>query len=133
MTPAGLGRAYGFDVIDYDRPGPGIAISSGAGGLMAVMDAALCCRWALSVEGMGDSHLDRLFRFAEACAHLGGHAAAFCFYGIDVPSPARTFLAPFGSRCVWLCGNAELGLAECRVSGFPELSAADRELALCSA
>ena len=41
-----IGPAYGFHVIDYERPGSGVVLSSGDGFAMAAMDAFLCCRWS---------------------------------------------------------------------------------------
>jgi hypothetical protein len=76
---------------------------------------------------MGDGHLDRLTAFAEGADRLGCYAVAFCFYGIDVPAPARAILAPF-HRYGWLCGNADLGDAKFRAADFPQLTAMDTDM-----
>lgn len=45
-----ISRAYGFPIIDYERPGGGICIASGSGMMMAVMDSLPCLRWGIEID-----------------------------------------------------------------------------------
>lgn len=55
-----LARAYRVPVIDYQRRGEGLLVSSGAGIMAAVMDAAPCLSWCVDVDELREGH-----RFAD--------------------------------------------------------------------
>lgn len=49
-NPAVLCSYFGFDLIDYNRDGNGLLISSGAGIMMAIMDAVPNIRWCIDID-----------------------------------------------------------------------------------
>jgi len=86
---AELARAYGVDnVYDYDRPGKGLLLTSGSGGMLAAMDSMPFCRWAWVMEGMSVATPAHL-AFMEAAAHVADVVVVFAFYGADLPSVGR--------------------------------------------
>ena len=56
MNPVKVGHYFGADLIDFGaHRGGGLLLASGAGIMMAVMDAAPELRWALDVDTMRES------------------------------------------------------------------------------
>lgn len=65
MKPESVGAFFGVQVIDYGRRSNGILLSSGAGIMMAVMDAALQYRWCIDLDTMR-AHRARVANFIVA-------------------------------------------------------------------
>lgn len=70
MNPTTLGRVYGLagEVMDYERGGDGLLVTTGSGMAMAVMDLCPRLGWAIDLGG-GRPVTDAHRAWLEACAH----------------------------------------------------------------
>lgn len=88
---AALGRGYRVPIIDYERPGSGLLVSSGCGCMMAVMDAAPALRWCLDIDELGPG--GRLDQFLLAAETKVSPIAVVGWFSITPPGPLRAALA----------------------------------------
>jgi hypothetical protein len=70
IDPGQLARAYDMPCWDYERPGTGLGVVNGAGGLLALMDSRTDLRWCVSVEGLRDGGWPQAASFFMAVAAL---------------------------------------------------------------
>lgn len=94
-----IARSYRVPLIDYGRSGDGILIATGAGLMMATMDAIPRLRYCMDLSGGRDmSGLESFLQWASRVCPL------FVFHGwfsISEPKGFVTAIRPFSKRTVW--------------------------------
>lgn len=93
---------------DYDRPSSGLLVSSGAGIMMAVMDAAPALRWCVDIDGLpARADLEFFLRLADGDAE----PLAVCgWFSITDPTTLRRALGALRARALVYAGNVRLGV-----------------------
>jgi aspartate racemase len=98
---ADIARDYGVPLTDWERPGDGLVITSGADGAIASRDVITSARWCVSVEGLKHAPASWL-AFMDAISGKVRSVSAYCVYGTDFPGPARGLLSRIAPlRCAW--------------------------------
>lgn len=88
----GVSLGYGVPLIDWNRGGRGVLVSSGSGIMLAVMDAVPTLRWAIDIDSIrGDS---QLVPWLTCVAHVAPVAVVGWF---SITSPTLLSLAMIGA------------------------------------
>jgi len=99
IDPGQLARAYDMPCWDYGRPGAGLGIVNGAGGMLALMDSRTDLRWAVSVEGLQAPAWPHAAQFfmAVSCLRIPVAAYVVCM-GLTDPVAVNNALLPLTGK-----------------------------------
>jgi hypothetical protein len=75
-------------LVDYGREGNWMLISSGAGIMMAIMDAEPRFRWCVDIDGIRDTR--RFVRWAQWAEHFVGRVAVAGWFSLTDPALLRS-------------------------------------------
>ncbi len=118
MNLTQVARAYRVPLIDYERDGDGLLIATGAGLMMATMDAIPRLRFCVDMSGGRDtSGLESFLHWASRECPL------FVFHGwlsISEPTGFINAMRPFARQTVWR-SNSDCPAGVTRAEDFPEL------------
>lgn len=105
-----LARAFRVPLIEYDRVGDWLLVSSGSGIMTAVMDAAPRCAWCVDIDELdARSRFDEWLRWSERAARI----AIVGRFSITDPAPLRQAIAQLASRPLCYTPFVELGGVHC--------------------
>jgi hypothetical protein len=115
-------------VIDYGRHGKGMLLATGAGLMMATMDAIPELRYAIDLSGgKWPRGIERCVDWLIECDHVG-FLVVHAWYSVSDPQPMRALLAEFAGRVdIVVRSNVDLGVPS--VPSFNLLSVAASGLA----
>lgn len=119
---AQLAAMYGVsNVFDYKRPGRGLLMTSGTGGMLAGMDHLPMCGAAWVMEGLKEV-TDEMVRFVASIKDYCPVVVVFAFYGVDLPRVAALLLGYFDERKIVVYSNVDL-LRGLHVHTFDQMTA----------
>ena len=105
VPPQALARFYGVPLVDYERPGHGLLVGSGAGIMMAAMDVAVAFRWCFDIDGMREYRFIRDFLvMIERCCPQVTHFGVVGWFSITDPGPLIDALGQLSRPC-WTYGG----------------------------
>jgi hypothetical protein len=100
-------RFYGVPLIDYERPGSGLLVSSGSGIMMATMDAVPALRWCVDIDGLGRGA--RLAEFLQLAEHVADPIGICGWFSITDPTVLREAVRSMTRAPLVYAGNIVLG------------------------
>jgi hypothetical protein len=107
MGEIALAKYFGFNLIDYDRQGDSVLIASGAGIMMAIMDAVPRFKYCIDIDSYRqiNSRVPQLINALDLNCNLGIIGIAGWF-SIDKPEALQEGINKIKkTRCVSYSGN----------------------------
>lgn len=107
MGEIDIAKYFGFDLIDYERQGDSVLIASGAGVMMAVMDAVPRFRYCIDIDSYRSitSRVPQLISALDLNCNFGIIGIAGWF-SIDEPKALQEGISKIKrTKCVSYSGN----------------------------
>jgi hypothetical protein len=104
-------RLYQIPLIDYERPSKGLLVGSGAGTMMATMDALPCLRWCFDIDRLPThDHLGDFLLMAEPTVWP---IVVVGWFSLTNPEPLQAAIAALRLPPFTYAGDRRLGGIEC--------------------
>lgn len=103
-----IAAGYSLDVIEYDRDGDAILISSGCGIMMAVMDEVPRIKWCVDIDRTGcDARLRDFIQWAHYFLCMPVFIVGW--FSITDPDPLRSLVISIRGDAIAYTPSVELG------------------------
>jgi hypothetical protein len=107
VTIEQLARLYRVRLIDYERPGKGLLVSSGCGIMMGVMDHVPALRWCVDIDSCRDA---RIGDFMTAATRYASPLGVCGWFSLTDPTELREAIRAVPEVVATYAGHIRLGV-----------------------